>query len=120
MTRTDGLVYWANGGILDDGMTYANGHLTVPKDGLYFIYSSIACKSGTNTFCGHRIKVNGGTVALGFHSPESSRPFATIVVNRMCKLRKGDRISLVVTGRDSQYGLAGYPDASFLGAVHLA
>ena len=47
--------------IREDEMTYnySEGYITVPRNGLYYIYAQIMCDPDSNSSCGYYIRANG-------------------------------------------------------------
>jgi hypothetical protein len=43
-------------------MTYSGGYITVPKQGIYYIYGKLYFTPGLSTTCGFRIEASGSTI----------------------------------------------------------
>ena len=109
-------------------MIYYSGYLTVPKNGLYYVYAQVRCKpqrySKNKSFsCGYNINVNMAKTqehhfeTNGRYHSESS---LTSESGLLTKLEMGDRLS--VTARVSHYYDAVFHMnfQSYFGAVLLS
>ena len=83
--------------ILRGGMTYSGGYITVPKDGLYYIYAQLHHNPQSGqTLCGFRIDWNNQAVDYVFaqnQSPNGNQQ-GSRYTGLMKILNKGDRLSV--------------------------
>ena len=83
--------------ILRGGMTYSGGYITVPKDGLYYIYAQLHYdpRSG-QTWCGLRLYLNNQAVEYAYaenQSPNGNQQGSSYT-GLMKIVNKGDKLSL--------------------------
>lgn len=94
----DDVFQWGNlsdGSFLDNGMTYSNGIITVPKDGLYYIYAQVLCSpGGFSTWCGYTINVNGFSISNHYFNPLAQTGDESVVGGLLRKLNTGDELSV--------------------------
>ena len=104
---------------LRGGMTYSNGILTVPQDGLYYVYTQLwFYHGGSGSYLNaiFSIDVNGSARAQAFH--QSNDQHHTYFMGRLLKLQEGDRISIVI--RSGSNYLRNRKDYAFFGAFRLS
>ena len=104
---TGGLFEWqssGNGSFIQGGMIYYSGYLTVPKNGLYYVYAQVHCTPNEYSSCGYNINVNMAKAQE--HHFESYDGYYRYPVSSLTsesglltKLEMGDRLS--VTARVS-------------------
>ena len=97
-------------------MTYSNGYITAPQDGLYYIYAQMRFyPSSTGTSIYFRIRINDNNVVYHRSTDHSSYKSHEEQTGFMRFLLKGDRVSVYAGG--SQYYInAPY---AFFGAYKL-
>ena len=78
-------------------MTYSGGYITVPKDGLYYIYAQLhySPRSG-QTVCGFRIDLNNRNVDVAYAQNQSpnGNQHGSRYTGLLKILSKGDRLSV--------------------------
>ena len=85
--------------ILRGGMTYSSGYITVPKDGVYYVYAQMYVdpQSG-QTWCGFYMYVNDSYYIQSiqhFREPSTSTTRDDLLYSGVLKmLNKGDRLSV--------------------------
>ena len=103
---------------LRGGMTYSNGILTVPQDGLYYVYTQLWFYHGSNSSYQNgmfSIDVNGSVQAHAYH--QSNDQYHAYFMGRLLKLQKGDPISIVMQAGSNR--LKGGSAENFFGAFRL-
>ena len=94
-------------------MLYEEGKLTVPKPGVYFIYSQIYFTNVSSKSFGYFVCVNN--TAVKSMSVQSGRhPFSTVSQSLLLSLNSFDFITVKLIRNDLQAYLR--EDASFFGA----
>ena len=97
-------------------MAYSNGYITVPQDGLYYIYVQMAfypSSSGTPIY--FDIRINESSVVRYYFQDHSSNQRHDEQTSFMRFLLKGDRVSVYASG--SRYYLQA--PHGFFGAYKL-
>ena len=104
------ITYWSTSSpsFLLGGITYSNGVLTVPSDGIYYIYAHLYLGSG-NGYIRPTIGVNGSNKLYleSFHRDNRSKTKHGALLQQ---LRKGDRVH-IYGGGSKQY--MGSPHSAF-------
>ena len=91
--------YWYSP-ILRGGMTYSGGYITVPKQGLYYIYAQLHYNPQSGqTWCGFKIYVNSQEVdrALQQNQYSNGNQYGSRYSGLMKILNKGDTLSVKFT-----------------------
>jgi hypothetical protein len=103
--------------ILRGGMTYSNGYITVPMDGVYYVYAQMFFdpRSG-QTACGFYIYVNDSYYIQHVRTPTITGRDDVLYGGALKTLNKGDRLS-VVSMHTCLFQM--YPDRSHFGAFLL-
>ena len=93
-------------------MAYSNGYITVPEDGLYYIYAQLhfyPISSGTGIY--FYIRINDSGVVRQYSSDHSSYQAHEEHTGFMRFLLKGDRVSVYADGNryavGAPYGFIG-------------
>ena len=113
------MTFWsakAPGSYLLNGMTYDNGFIEVPIEGLYHIYAQTDYKINPSSWSGSAIQVNGKNVVVDGFSQfgnyvNSKANYIAVYVY----LDKGDRISVVARQKALYHLFKG--GNAFVGAV---
>ncbi|XP_062517788.1 collagen alpha-2(I) chain-like isoform X3 [Corticium candelabrum] len=100
---------------LRDGMQYSNGVITVPNDGLYYVYAQMYFyhTSSSYRYAGFRIRVNGAGRAFAHWYNHNYNDYHTHYVGRIIQLNKGDKLSITFE-RNCYYFF--YNDYTFFGS----
>ena len=97
-------------------MTYSNGYITAPQDGLYYIYAQMMFNpSSSGTSISFRIRINDNNVVYYRSTDHSSYENHEEQTGFMRFLLKGDRVSVYASG-NRYYINAPY---AFFGAYKL-
>ncbi|XP_062519882.1 collagen alpha-2(I) chain-like [Corticium candelabrum] len=103
------------------GMIYYNNKfLTIPRNGLYYIYGQLSCYHTADNYCGLSISQNATIISFAFHgqsSPDSS--WQSVSTNTVRMLQRGDILSLSTQGYGYYYISKKNNVRSFFGAVAL-
>ena len=108
------ITYWSTSSpsFLVGGITYSNGALTVPSDGLYYIYIQLRVDLSSG-YASPSLRVNGGTLMfMGYRLNGGSRTKYSGIIQR---LKKGDSVD--VNGRGYTYNM--YWPHSYFGMFKL-
>ena len=101
---------------LRGGMTYSNGYITVPQDGLYYIYAQMHFfSSSSGSYVYFYIRINNNDAVRHLSQSHSSNRHQEEQTGFMRFLVKGDRLS--VYGVGSRYLVQ--PPYAFFGAYKL-
>ncbi|XP_062499362.1 collagen alpha-2(I) chain-like isoform X2 [Corticium candelabrum] len=109
-----------NGSFLNDGMTYRSGYLTVPKAGIYHIYSQIVCEPDYNDYCGLSIYAKDTRTHAGYaYYKQRGQTVGdqTVSVSALRKMSQYESIGVIAQGNG--YFWFGDADRTFFGAVCL-
>ncbi|XP_062519957.1 pulmonary surfactant-associated protein D-like [Corticium candelabrum] len=120
------VTYWSTStsppGFLRGGTVYNNGYITVPRDGLYYVYSQFwydRSSGSSQYFCSFYIKLNGSNnIGRAIHyrqNPGSRDESQYTGVTVM--LTANDRLSVIV-GSGCRYEFYTY-DMAFFGAFYI-
>jgi hypothetical protein len=86
--------------ILRGGMTYSSGYITIPKDGLYYIYAQLHYNPQSGqTWCGFRIDLSNTHIDYAYaqnQSPNGNQR-GSRYTGLLKILSKGDRLSVEIT-----------------------
>jgi hypothetical protein len=92
------VTYWNSSlGVLTNGMTYSNGFITVPMNGVYYIYAQLwyDARSRQINTSGYYIYHNNDIIGqVHIHDEDPRRRDKTQYGGFARFLRKGDRLSL--------------------------
>ena len=81
------------------GITYRNGELTVPSDGIYYIYASLYMSPVSTGYVRLSLAINGTpriSALDGIHT--SNFMDRTKYIGILRQLKRGDRVSVIGTG----------------------
>ena len=97
------------GGFVDNGMSYNDGYLIVPKKGLYYIYAQVKCDPVPKTYwCGFSFRINDSEISQQFISQHRIAQdvlyYNVPEAGLLRKLNKGDRISVTKRGSAQIFG----------------
>ena len=98
--------------LLLGGVTYSSGVLTIPSDGVYYVYMQIyfdPSSSGSNYVVD--IRANGRQISRAYSAYTASETRRTKFSGTLWQLRKGDRVDVYGYGRRYFMG----SDYSFFG-----
>jgi hypothetical protein len=97
------ITYWSPSFLLG-GITYNNGALTVPSDGIYYIYAHLYLDQNSNNYITPTIRVNGN-IRLFLQSFHSSGRHITKHGALLQHLREGDSVSVYGGGYGHYMGI---------------
>ena len=80
------------------GITYNNGFLTVPSDGVYYIYVHLSLRSSGHNFPGIGVNDNTELYLASYHAHGEQKSKHGALLQQ---LKKGDRV--YIDGRGHQY-----------------
>ena len=82
--------------LLRGGMQYSNGSITVPNDGLYYVYAQMYYRHSGSSYlnAGFRMRVNGAGRAFAYRFTNDANDLHTHYLGRIIHLNKGDKLSL--------------------------
>ncbi|XP_062517463.1 collagen alpha-1(IX) chain-like [Corticium candelabrum] len=106
--------------ILRSGMTYSNGYITVPKDGLYYIYAQMQLDpQSQQPWSGFYIYVNSKAINLvkQYYPSPTGHQLRTRYSGLLKMLRKGDRLHTEFYRRVYAYMI---PQETLFGAFRVA
>ncbi|XP_062523212.1 collagen alpha-1(X) chain-like [Corticium candelabrum] len=100
---------------LRGGMQYSNDAITVPNDGLYYVYAQMYYyhPSSSHYNAGFRIRVNGTGRAYAYWYNNHSHDHHTHYMGRIIQLKKGDNLSITFENTCYYYF---YSENTFFGA----
>ena len=77
-------------------MQYRNGSITVPNDGLYYVYGQMYYRHSSSSYlnAGFRMRVNGVDRAFAYRVTNDANGLHTHYLGRIIHLNKGDELSL--------------------------
>ena len=108
------ITHWsaiASDSVLQGGMTYSNGYITVPESGIYFIYFNFYTSTPITGKPYRSINVDSRMIGLSYHkiSEEISISFGLL-----WNVKKGNRLSVRTHGGSVRYYFS--PHNSWFGA----
>ncbi|XP_062518005.1 collagen alpha-2(VIII) chain-like [Corticium candelabrum] len=103
---------------LRGGMQYSNGVITVPNDGLYYVYAQMYYyhASSSYRYAGFRIRVNAASRAFAYWYNYYFRDHHTHYMGRIIQLNKGDKLSITFESNCSYYF---YNERAFFGSFSV-
>ena len=118
------VTYWSTStsppGFLRGGTVYNNGYITVPRDGLYYVYSQFWYdREGGQNYCSFRIKLNDSNNLGGvYHYRQNPGGYdESQYTGLTVMLTANDRISVTV-GHTCNYDFY-TTDTAFFGAFYI-
>ena len=108
------ITYWSTSSpsFLVGGFTYSNGALTVPSNGIYYIYVQLHVNKSSGTVAPY-LRVNGGIVMYMYYQMSGGE--RTKYSGNIRRLKKGDSVD--VYGSGGQYYM--YWPYSYFGMFKL-
>ena len=88
--------------VLQGGMTYSNGYITVPESGIYFIYFNLLTDVTSSSFQWPKMFVDSVPIGLSQYYHDSTHAISH-PLGMLWNVRKGSQLSVRAQGANGRY-----------------